>query len=106
MVYKLHCIYSDFMGRMAQTNVNIRMDTKIKQEAEKLFESLSLNMSTAFNIFIRQSLRTGSIPFEITTRDDGFFNQYNQMKLRMAARRMDKGKGVVHEMTESENRSP
>ncbi len=88
---------------MPQTNVNIRMDTEIKQEAEQLFESLGLNMSTAFNIFIRQSLRTGSIPFEITTRDDGFFNQYNQMKLRLAARRMDKGKGVVHEIAEDFN---
>jgi DNA-damage-inducible protein J len=41
---------------MGQTNVNIRMDAEIKQEAEQLFDSLGMNMSTAFNIFVRQSL--------------------------------------------------
>jgi len=85
---------------MAQTNVNIRIDAEIKKEAEQLFESFGMNMTTAFNIFIRQSLRTGSIPFEITIRDDGFYNPYNQMKLRVAAKRMNEGKGVVHEIVD------
>ena len=30
-----------------------------------LFRSLGMNLSTAFNIFVRQSLREGGIPFEI-----------------------------------------
>jgi len=88
---------------MAQTNVNIRMDAEIKQEAEKLFESLGMNMSTAFNIFIRQSLRTGSIPFEITSRDEGFYSQPNQSKLYAAAKRMNRGKGITHELVEEPN---
>jgi len=88
---------------MGQTNVNIRMDAEIKQEAEQLFESLGMNMSTAFNIFIRQSLRTGGIPFKITAQDGGFNNHYNQMKLRAAATRMNEGKGVVHEIMDDTN---
>ncbi|HHT70972.1 MAG TPA: type II toxin-antitoxin system antitoxin, RelB/DinJ family, partial [Firmicutes bacterium] len=28
---------------------------------------LGLNMTTAFNVFLRQSIREGRIPFEITT---------------------------------------
>ncbi len=86
---------------MAQTNVSIRMDSEIKQEAEQLFESLGMNMTTAFNIFVRQSLRTGGIPFQITARDEGFNNQYNQMKLRAAAKRIKEGKGVVHVKVEA-----
>jgi DNA-damage-inducible protein J len=85
---------------MTQTNVNIRMDSEIKQEAEHLFESLGMNMTTAFNIFVRQAIRTGGIPFQITTRDEDFYNQYNQMKLRAAVKRMNEGKGVVHEIVE------
>lgn len=88
---------------MAQTNVNIRMDAEIKKEAEQLFDSLGMNMSTAFNIFIRQSLRTGGIPFQITTQDEGFHNPFNQMILRAAAKRMDKGKGFVHDIIEDPN---
>lgn len=83
---------------MAQTSINIRMDAEIKQEAEKLFDSLGMNMSTAFNIFVRQSLRTGGIPFKVTARDDGFNNHYNQIKLRAAAMRMNEGRGVVHDI--------
>lgn len=41
------------------------MDTKLKVQAEALFAELGMNLSTAFNIFVRQSLREGGIPFEI-----------------------------------------
>jgi len=48
------------------TNISIRMDTELKAAAEALFEELGMNLSTAFNIFVRQSLREGGIPFMIT----------------------------------------
>ena len=47
------------------TNVSFRMDTELKAEAEALFSELGMNLSTAFNIFVRQSLREGGIPFAI-----------------------------------------
>lgn len=47
------------------TNISIRMDTELKTQAETLFGELGMNLSTAFNIFVRQSLREGRIPFEI-----------------------------------------
>lgn len=49
------------------TNISIRMDTKLKKEADALFAELGMNLTTAFNIFVRQSLREGGIPFAITT---------------------------------------
>ena len=49
------------------TNVSFRIDANLKNEAEALFDSLGMNMTTAFNIFLRQSVREGGIPFEITT---------------------------------------
>ena len=52
---------------MATTNVSIRMDTEQKAQADELFAELGMNLSTAFNIFVRQSLREGGIPFEIRT---------------------------------------
>ena len=52
---------------MATTNVSIRMDTELKAQADELFAELGMNLSTAFNIFVRQSLRECGIPFEIRT---------------------------------------
>ena len=39
------------------TNLNIRIDKELKEQAEVFFNELGLNMTTAFNIFVRQSLR-------------------------------------------------
>ncbi|SMG17208.1 type II toxin-antitoxin system RelB/DinJ family antitoxin [Dethiosulfovibrio salsuginis] len=47
------------------TNITIRMDSEIKAQAEILFGELGMNLTTALNIFVRQSLREGRIPFEI-----------------------------------------
>ncbi|MCL2054508.1 MAG: type II toxin-antitoxin system RelB/DinJ family antitoxin [Oscillospiraceae bacterium] len=48
------------------SNVSFRIDTDIKNQADNLFSKLGLNMTTAFNIFLRQSIREGAIPFNIT----------------------------------------
>ena len=48
------------------TNISIRMDSALKTQADKLFSELGMNLSTAFNIFVRQSLREGRIPFDIS----------------------------------------
>ncbi|MCR4429541.1 MAG: type II toxin-antitoxin system RelB/DinJ family antitoxin [Tepidanaerobacteraceae bacterium] len=48
------------------TNLSIRMDKELKEQAEKLFSELGMNMTTAFNIFVRQAVRQGKIPFEIS----------------------------------------
>lgn len=48
------------------TNISIRMDSELKAQADALFNELGMNLSTAFNIFVRQSLREGRIPFSIS----------------------------------------
>ena len=48
------------------TNISIRMDSDLKTQADALFAELGMNLSTAFNIFVRQSLREGRIPFEVS----------------------------------------
>jgi DNA-damage-inducible protein J len=48
------------------SNVSFRIDSNLKSQAERLFSELGLNLTTAFNIFLRQSVREGSIPFQVT----------------------------------------
>lgn len=50
---------------MSSTNLNIRTDKEVKAAAEKLFEQLGLNMTTAINIFLRQAIREKGIPFDV-----------------------------------------
>lgn len=89
---------------MAHTiNVNIRMDEELKKQAEKLFSELGMNMTTAFNVFVRQAIRTGGIPFEITTRTDDFYNSHNQKLLKKSIARLEQGAGTAHELIEDDN---
>lgn len=48
------------------TNLNVRVDGTLKQEADMLFKNLGLNMSTAINMFLTKCVNTSSIPFEIS----------------------------------------
>lgn len=47
-------------------NVTLRVDEELKRQADSLFSELGLNMTTAFNVFLRQSVREQQIPFQIS----------------------------------------
>ncbi len=84
---------------MAQ--VNIRMDDNLKDKADKLFEELGLNMTTAFNIFVRQVVRQGGIPFDITVKTDPFYSSSNMKVLRQSIADMDAGiNAAEHDLIE------
>lgn len=50
---------------MANASMNIRMDSEVKKQAQRLFSELGLDMTTAVNMFLRQSIRAHGIPFEV-----------------------------------------
>ena len=89
---------------MAQ--VNIRIDDDLKTRADALFEELGLNMTTAFNMFIRQTVRQGGIPFDITTKvdTDPFYSAENQAYLKQVIEDYESGKSkpIVKTMAELE----
>ena len=86
---------------MAETiNVTIRLDREVKEQAEKMFNDFGMNLSTAFNVFARQALRQGRIPFEIS---DPFYSEKNQAELRRRIADIEAGKNLtVHELIEVE----
>ena len=47
------------------TTINVRVEETIKKQASELFEELGLDMTTALNLFLRQAIMYGGIPFEI-----------------------------------------
>ena len=78
---------------MAQ--INVRIDDDLKNSADKLFEELGLNIPTAIIMFIRQAVRQGNIPFEITTKVDPFWSEPNQSHLREIIAEYESGKGKL-----------
>lgn len=47
------------------TNFSVRMDSDIKKQCEALYGELGINLTTAINVFLRQSLRVGGFPFDV-----------------------------------------
>ena len=82
------------------TNLNIRIDKDLKDRAEAFFADMGLNMTTAFNIFVRQSLKQGKIPFEIVSAPDPFYSADNMRVLEQSARELREGKTVTKTMDE------
>lgn len=50
---------------MTTTNLNIRTDKSVKEQAERIFNELGITMTTAVNMFLRTAIREHGIPFEL-----------------------------------------
>ena len=46
-------------------NINVRIDPEVKKEAENVFSSFGITLSDAINIFLRKSIMSGGIPFDL-----------------------------------------
>ena len=64
---------------MATTPTQIRIDADIKKQATDLFSNLGLDMSGAVNIFLRQCILRGGLPFAVE------LPKYNQATLEAMA---------------------
>ena len=47
------------------TTFSVRMDKDIKSQCETMYGKLGINLTTAINVFLRQSLRAGGFPFDV-----------------------------------------
>jgi DNA-damage-inducible protein J len=82
-----------------KTSVNIRMDEDLKKQANELFASLSMDMSTAVNIFVQQAVDHGGLPFDVVKRDP-FYGAANQASLKRSLDQYKAGEIQVHDLIE------
>ena len=61
---------------MAAKNITFRLDETLKKQAEIIYESMGLNMSSALQLFIAQTVTKGSIPFTIEAGDSAKYRAY------------------------------
>ncbi len=64
---------------MVTTPTQIRIDSTVKQQATDLFNSLGMDLSSAVNIFLRQCILRGGLPFPVE------IPKYNQDTLEAMA---------------------
>lgn len=83
-------------------NVNIRVDDNLKRDAEHIFSELGLSMSAATNVFYKQVVRQGGIPFDL--KIDPFYSSGNQAHIKKAVADYESGnsKPVIKTMDELE----
>ena len=88
-----YCVIT--MAKSTTSNISIRMNSDLKAAAEALYEELSMNLSTAFNIFVRQSLRERGIPFKITEKTPN----NETVSAMLEAERIAKKEHIPHKCT-------
>jgi len=60
------------MGVHQEVRVTFRVDRELKERAERLFDHLGMNMSTALNVFLRKSVDESAIPFSVSSKNTVF----------------------------------
>ena len=85
---------------MAQTMVNFRMDTELKNNMDALCKELGLSMTTAFTIFATKMTREQRIPFEVSV--DPFYSPENIAHLERITSGIDNGTSrlTAHDLVE------
>ena len=64
---------------MATSVLQTRVDTETKLEAESLFDSLGLDITTAIRLFLRQSINQQRIPFDDCPKEGKDQRQYKSL---------------------------
>ncbi len=86
---------------MATSTLQIRVDSKLRREADALFGKAGLDMSSAVRLFLRQSVIRRRLPFEVISENpDPFWSEANQRVLRESIASIERGEGQTHELIE------
>ena len=51
---------------MTSVNVTVRLDEQVKKEFDCFCDNVGINITTAFTMFIKATLRTRALPFAVT----------------------------------------
>lgn len=65
---------------MANTNITIRIDERLKAELQKLMSNLGLDMTTFFTLAAKQAVREQAIPFNVSMN----VGKYNERDYELA----------------------
>ena len=86
------------------TQVNFRIDEKVKERAEKALNEMGLSLSAAITVFLTKVGREKRIPFEINA--DPFYSESNFSYLNRIVKDIKEGKAQFeeHELIEADDK--
>lgn len=58
--------------------ISANLDAETKKKAEKIFDQLGLNMTTAINLYLKAVVKANGLPFPITT-DAGTLERFKKL---------------------------
>jgi len=59
---------------MPNTTYNVRIDKQIREEADALYKSMGLTLSSAINLFLTQSVIQGKLPINEVIAEPSYAN--------------------------------
>jgi DNA-damage-inducible protein J len=83
---------------MAQTTLNVRMDSDLKKSLEKFCADVGMNTSVAVNMFAKVVVKSQRLPFEVAVQP------YTLTKAELLRRinNLENGGGTIHDIIEAE----
>lgn len=78
---------------MAMKNIQVRVDEKLKNKAEKIFKRIGIDTPTAFRIFLLKVTDFGGIPFSLV--QDDFEDNYSPKDMAEIDRAVKEAKAGI-----------
>ncbi|WP_035457569.1 type II toxin-antitoxin system RelB/DinJ family antitoxin [Loigolactobacillus coryniformis] len=75
--------------------ISFKVDQHDKELATEIYKNLGLNLSTAFQMFLKKSIAEGGLPFDAR---DPFYSQANIENILASKKQLDDGQGAVHDL--------
>ena len=88
---------------MAQAMINFRMDAEEKCSFEEICKELGVTVTGALRMFAKKVIREKKVPFNVAVeeeKNDLFWSEENQARLREPIRQIAEGKFSQHELIE------
>lgn len=82
---------------MSSTTLQIRLDSDLRRDADELFSSVGLDLSSAVRLFLKQSIIRHALPFEVIGADP-FLAPANQRALAESIRSIERGEARPHSL--------
>ncbi|MBM0046241.1 type II toxin-antitoxin system RelB/DinJ family antitoxin [Anaerococcus sp. mt242] len=75
---------------MTQSQINVRVDSDTKKDAERICSEIGISLSSAINVYLKKIVRENKIPFELEA--DPFYSPKNLEKIDQLIEDYEKGK--------------
>ncbi len=79
---------------MANTNVTMRMDEKLKSQLQELMSNLGLDLTTFFTMAAKQAVREQALPFH-PSMNNGIYNAKAYHQAMKNTKYNDDGKAII-----------